>query len=73
MKDSQFIINTSNGSVLQTYRNAEGYFNTAILIINNSKYNFNEEEELSADDQAEKYTQKNIILTQLAFAYENYR
>lgn len=72
MKDSQFIINTSNDSILQTYRNAEGYFNTAILIINNSKYNFNEEEELSADDQAEKYTQKNIILTQLAFAYENY-
>ena len=68
MKESEYRLNSSNESVEMTYRQANGYFQDVIELLQNSKYDlFNDDEDLSLEG-----IQKNRRLQTLGQSFELY-
>lgn len=73
MKLNEYNFNTPSESIELTYRQANGYFEDVLTLIENSKFDlFNSDEELSYEDTQDKYNELNRRLQTLGQAFELY-
>lgn len=72
MKNEDYLIESSDESIEQTYKNGIEYYNVAILLLKEYRYyNFFLNEDLPPQKLKDKYTKMNVILMNFSFAYEN--